>query len=85
MHSKRRYKIYTCSVILGKLEAFRNYKGFSIIFLEIIYNFKFYESENFSHSPLYRIFESENFRFPLSTKHSLTWELKCEKLNFRKS
>ena len=34
--------------------------------------FKFYESENFSDSPLYRIFESENFRFPLSTKHSLT-------------
>ena len=32
MHSKRRYKICTCSVILWELESFRNYKGFSIIF-----------------------------------------------------
>ena len=27
------------------------------------------------------IFESEKFRFPFSTKISLTWEVKCEKLN----
>ena len=32
MHSKRRYKICIRSVILGELEAFRTYKGFSIIF-----------------------------------------------------
>ena len=32
MHSKRRYKICICSVILGELKSFRNYKGFSIIF-----------------------------------------------------
>ena len=31
MHSKWRYKICTCLVILEELESFRNYKGFSII------------------------------------------------------
>ena len=36
MHSKRRYKICICSVILGQLESFRNYKGFSIIFPKIV-------------------------------------------------
>ena len=29
MHSKRRYKIFICSVILGELKSFRNYNGFS--------------------------------------------------------
>ena len=36
MHSKRRYKIFICSVILGELEAFQNYKGFSAIFPKIL-------------------------------------------------
>ena len=36
MNSKRRYKICICSVILGKLEVFRNDKGFSVIFLKIL-------------------------------------------------
>ena len=36
MHSKGRYKICICSVILGKLEAFQNYKGFSVIFPKIL-------------------------------------------------
>ena len=36
MHSKRRYKICICSVILGELESFRNYKGLSIIFSKIL-------------------------------------------------
>ena len=41
MHSKRRYKICICSVIVGELESrelesFRNYKGLSIIFLKIL-------------------------------------------------
>ena len=40
--------------------------------------FKFYEIDIFSDSSLRRIFESENFRFPFSTKNSLTWGLKCE-------
>ena len=34
MHSKRRYKICICSVILGERESFRNYKRLSIIFSE---------------------------------------------------
>ena len=36
MHSKRRYKICICSVVLGQLESFRNYKGFRIIFLKML-------------------------------------------------
>ena len=36
IHSKRGYKICSCSVILGELMSFRNHKGFSIIFLKII-------------------------------------------------
>ena len=36
MHSKRRYKICVCSVILGELEFFRNYEGFRIIFPQIL-------------------------------------------------
>ena len=60
MHSKRRYKICICSVILGEKESFRNYKGLGIIFpiiLDAIW------SEIFSDSSLRRIFESENFSF----------------------
>ena len=37
MHSKECYKIYICSVILGELKSFRNYKSFNFIFPE---NFK---------------------------------------------
>ena len=71
--SKRRYKIMS-SVILGQLESFRNYKGrLQYYFPENFrYNLKFYESNNFSDSSLHRIFESEHFRFPFSTKNSLT-------------
>ena len=60
MHSKRRYKICICSVILGEKESFRNYKGLGIIFpiiLDAIWR------EIFSDSSLRRIFESENFSF----------------------
>ena len=45
----------------------------------------FTESENCSDSSFHRIFESENFMFPVSAKNSLIWGVKCEKLNFRKS
>ena len=86
MHCKRRYRSCICSVVLGELESFRNYLGPQYYFPENFRcNFRFYESENFSDSSLHRIFESENFRFPFSTKNRLTWGLKCEKLNFRKS
>ena len=36
MHSKRRYKIRICSLVLGQLESFRNYKSFSIILPKIL-------------------------------------------------
>ena len=38
--SKRRYKSCICSVILGQLESFRNYKGFSIFVPKIQMKFK---------------------------------------------
>ena len=86
MHSKRRYKIFTCSVILGELKSFRNYKGFSIIFPKILgVILTFYDSENLSDSSLHHILESESFTFPFSKKNIVTWVVKYEKLNFRKS
>ena len=36
MHSKGRYKICTCSVILGEFWPLRNYKGFNIILQKIL-------------------------------------------------
>ena len=66
MNSKRRYKIYICSAILGELESFRIYKGLSIIFpkiLQAILSFT-WESENLSDPSLHPIFEPETFRFP---------------------
>ena len=43
----------------------------------------FSEGENFSYSSLHHVFESENFRFPLFTKISLTCGVKCERLNLK--
>ena len=69
MHSKRCYKSCICSVVLGQLESFRNHLGPQYYFPENFRcNFRFYESENFSDSSLHRIFESENFRYPFSSK-----------------
>ena len=60
MHSKRRYKVCIWSVILGKLEAFRNYKGFIVIFPKILDAVeRFCEREKFSYSSLDHIFESK--------------------------
>ena len=76
MHSKRCYKICICSVILGELESFRNYKGFTYYFPENFRcNLAHYEKEIFFDSSLHHIFESENFRFPFCY---LTWGVKCE-------
>ena len=36
LHSKRRYKICICLVILGELKSFWNYKGFSVTFPKIL-------------------------------------------------
>ena len=48
-------------------------------------NLTYYESENFSDSSLHHIHESENLGVLFCKKNSLTWEVKWEKLNFRKS
>ena len=65
MHSKRRNKICICSAVLGELESFRNYKGFSIILPKILGAIKRITTElNFSDSSVHHIFESGNFRFP---------------------
>ena len=87
MHSKRHYKICISSVVLGQLESrFRNYKGFRIIFPKILDAILSFTKVRIFLIPLLIAFsESENVRFPFSTKNRLTWVLKCEKLNFRKS
>ena len=89
MHSKRRYKICICSIIQGpgNLGLFKITSAFiSIIFSgNFRCNLTYQESENCSDSSPHHIFECENFRLPFSTKNSLTWSVKCEKLNFRKS
>ena len=67
MHSKRRYKICICSVILGQLESVGNYKGFSIIFPKILDAIKrITKKKFFFDSSLHHIFESENLSFPFS-------------------
>ena len=80
MHSKRRYKICICSVIVEELETFRNCfpENFRC-------NFTYYESENFSVPSLLAFLNSKIEGFLFSTKKSLTLGMKCEKLNFRKS
>ena len=86
MHSGQPYKSFIWSVILGELKSFRNYEGFGIIFPKRFRcNVKFYESEIFSDSSLHHILESENFRFLLSKKKSVTWVVNIKKSNFRKS
>ena len=86
MDSKRRYK--TC-IWFGRPRAtwvFSKLQGLRYYFPENFRcNFKFYRNENFSDSSLHRIFESDNFRFPFSTKNRLTWGLKCEIKLIRKS
>ena len=80
MHSKRRYKICICSVIVEELETFRNYfpENFRC-------NFTYYESEDFSVPSLLAFLNSKIEGFLFSTKKSLTLGMKCEILNFRKS
>ena len=76
---KRRYKICICSVILGELESFQNYKGFSIILptiLDVIQRFTkvrillMHLSVTFSNSKI--------LGFLFCEKNNLTWVVKCE-------
>ena len=52
MHSKRRYKVCICSAILGQLQSFRSYEGFSVTFRKNVdaILLTHYEGENFSDS-----------------------------------
>ena len=60
-------------------------QGLQYYFLENFRcNFTYYESENFSDSSLLHIFESEKLGFLFSTKKSLLWVVKCEKLKLQK-
>ena len=57
MHSKRCYKICIRLLILGELEAFRNYNVFSVIFQKILDAIeRFTKLGNVSHSSLDHIF-----------------------------
>ena len=66
MYSKLCDKICICSVILGELKSLRNCKGFSIIFPKILVAIQRIMKVKIFFNPLHHIFESENFRFPLS-------------------
>ena len=81
VHSKRRYKIFICSVILGQLESFPNYMGSQYYFPENFRcNLKFYKLGSFSDSSLHRIFKSEkNLGFLFRQK---IVNLGSEKLNY---
>ena len=73
MHSKRRYKICICSVILGELEAFRNYKGVSVVFPKLLYAIeRFTKVRIFLISLSITLLNSKILGFLFSTKISLT-------------
>ena len=69
MHSKRRYEICVCSVVLGEIESFRNYKGFSIIFPQIL-------------DAIQRITKVQIFLIPLSITSGYIWIRKFQLSSF---
>ena len=82
MHSKRRYKNLHLFGHPRGTWVFSKLQGLQYYFAENFRcNLTFYESEDFS---VHNILESKNFRFPFSKKNSVSWVVKCEKLNFRK-
>ena len=71
MHSKRRYKICICSVILGELEASRNYKGVSVLFPKLLYAIeRFTKVRIFLISLSITLLNSKSLGFLFSTKIS---------------
>ena len=81
MHFERRYKICTCQVILRELESFRNYKGFSIIFPKILDAIELVTKVTSFLIPLHTFLNPKVLGIHFCTKNSLTWAVKCEKLN----
>ena len=83
MNSMRRYKICICSVILGELESFRNYKGLSIIFSKILDAILSFTKMRIFLIPLSIAFSNPKvlgFLFLRKITFS-TWRLKCELLH----
>ena len=79
MNSKRRYKICICSVILGELESFRNYKGLSIIFPKILDEFwPIAKVKHFLILNVTTVLNPKILGSLFSEKNSLTWDVKCE-------
>ena len=63
---------FICLVILGQLESFRNYEGFSIIFPNILAAIQSFTKVGIFLCIAFLV--SKNFRFPFSTKKKgLTW------------
>ena len=78
-HSERRCKICVCSVMVGELESFRNYQGLSIIFLKSLE--EIWHIMKVRHSLIHlsiTVSSVQILGLLLSTKNSLTWEVKCE-------
>ena len=72
IHSERRYKICICLVSLGDFESFRNYKGFSIIFMK---NFFHFTNVRIFLTPISITFLNPKiFGFPLLRKTALLGE-----------
>ena len=83
MHSKRRYKICICSVILAEVESF---SGFSIIFPKILHAISRFTKVTIFLFPLSVIFlKAKILGFLFSTKNSPTWVVRCEKIKFSQS
>ena len=86
MHSEPRYKICFCSVIIGELESFRNYQGFSYFFsLKFQMLFSALRKRNLFYSSLHHMFESENFSFPFSYEKQPNLGGKMCKIKLQKS
>ena len=78
MHSKRRYKICICSVILGELESSK-LQGLQYHFPENFRcNLAHYEKENFLIPLSITFLNPKILGFLFPTKNSLTWGVKCE-------
>ena len=81
---KNNFCIY--SAILRELEAYRNYQGFSLIFLKFLDAIERFTKVRIFLILLYIAFLSlKILDFLFTTKKNLTWRVKCEKSNFGKS
>ena len=69
----------------GNLSLFEITRASVLFFRKFQVQFNALRKREFCDSSLHHILESENFRFSFSTKTSVNWLVKYEKLNFRKS